>query len=87
MYVWPETGCESANPNACGDLAVERLDLGVVAVEQGQEAGLGAGRPLHAEEPEVGQAALDVGQVEDQLIAQSVARLPTVTSWAGWKWV
>ena len=33
-----------------GDHAVERLDLGVVAVEQRQEAGLGAGRPLDAQE-------------------------------------
>ena len=52
-----------------GDHAVEGLDLGVIPVEQGQEAGLGAGRPLDAQEPELGASTLDFPEVEDQLVA------------------
>ena len=49
-----------------GDHPVEGLDLAVVAVEEGEEAGLRAGRPLDAEEPEFVQPTLDVVEVEDR---------------------
>ena len=70
-----------------GDHAIEGLDLGIVAVEEGQEAGLGAGGPLHAQEPELGARRSISARSRISSWHQSVARLPTVTSWAGWKWV
>ena len=62
-------GIRLVEPERRGHPAVERLDLGVVAVEEGQEARLGAGRPLDAEEFQVGDPPLDFAEVEDQLIA------------------
>ena len=52
-----------------GHHAVERLDLGVVAVEELEEAGLRAGRPLDPQELQLGEPLLDLAQVEDQLVA------------------
>ena len=52
-----------------GHHPVERLDLGVVAVEELEEAGLRAGRPLDPQELQLGEPMLDLAQVEDQLVA------------------
>ncbi len=61
------------------DLAADQLvqppDLGMVAVDQGQEAGLRAGRALGAVGLEVRQAELDLGQVEHEVIGPQAGPL------------
>ncbi len=51
-----------------GDAAVQILNPGVIAVEEGQEAGLGAGRPLDAEELQAVDPALDLVEVKHEFI-------------------
>ena len=40
----------------------------MVAVEQGEEAGLGAGRALHSSEPEIIACTFDVTQIPQELL-------------------
>ena len=47
---------------------VELFHLVVVAVEEGQKAGLGAGGALHPAEAQVGALALQVAQIHDQVL-------------------
>ena len=92
-------GCEG------GEGGKIRAHLVVVAVEEGQEARLGARGPLDASEANVVARPFDVAKVPQELLSgrsytpnartrrvmhtwsQSVARLPTVVNWAGWKCV
>ncbi len=69
MYVWPETGVRLIELERLGDLAVQRLDLGVIPLEQREKARLGAGRPLDAQEFQLPQPVLDFLEVKDQLMA------------------
>ena len=60
----------------------------MVAAEQGEEAGLRAGRALGAAEGQLVAPAFQFVQVEDEVVAATgSARLPTVVSCAGWKCV
>ncbi len=52
-----------------GHHVVECLDLGVVTVEEGEEAGLGSGGALDPQKLQVGESALDFMKIENQLVA------------------
>ena len=58
-----------------GDQPVELADLVVVAAEQGEEAGLRAGRALGAAEAQGRQAVLDLVQVEQEIVAPQAGPL------------
>ena len=53
-------------PERSATIRSSSLDLRVVAAEKLQKAGLRAGGPLHAEELQLVEAMLDLGEVEDQ---------------------
>ena len=51
-----------------GDGLVQGLDLGVIAIEQLQEAGLGAGGALNAQEGQALVDGLELFQIEEQIL-------------------
>ena len=68
-------GIDLVEAHLAGDQPVELPDLVVVAAEQRQEAGLGAGRPLGAAEAQRCEAMLDLVQVEDEVVAPQAGPL------------
>ena len=62
-------GIDRVEPHLAGDELIEAADLVVIAVKQGEEAGLRAGGPLGAAEAQRGQAVLQFVQVQDEIVA------------------
>ena len=52
-----------------GHQLLESADLSMVAVEEGQETGLGSRGSLDSSKPELGLTAFEFGQVENQVVA------------------
>ena len=82
------TGTTCVEAHLRRDEAVELPDLLVVAAEQGEEAGLRAGRALRAAERQLVAPAFEfaAGRGRNRS-SHRQARLPTVVSCAGWKCV
>jgi hypothetical protein len=67
-YVWPLTGIDAAKPIAAVTRDVELAHLAVVAVEEREERRLRAGGALHAAEGQRGDAMLEIGEVEHEVL-------------------
>ncbi len=76
------------SPIARHTMLLERAHLRVIAVEELEEARLRARRPLHAAEGQGARCgASRSARSSTRSCIQSVARLPTVVSCAGWRCV